>query len=822
MSRGKNFLFLVLAAAPSLGAAAGPFDQVVRPFLAKNCSTCHNAKTQSGGLNLELYESPNQVTKDRDLWQKLLDKLQTGQMPPKGMPRPAEADVKMVTQWIQAEFDRADRTAKPDPGHVTARRLNRTEYNNTVRDLLSVDLEPADDFPQDDAVYGFDNIAAALTVSPLLMEKYLAAAEKVVRAAVLGPDTKVATVKLTPPIPRRQEGANPTVITSPPPYSMTDYDVTGLAQQGSFHTTRRIPADGDYILRVFTTGSRPAGSETQTINLYVDGKILKTFDVLDVETQTKEKMPVGQEVRWKATAGEHHLALAFPRIFEGLPASFNGPNPSTKPALSGTTRGLPPLPANATPEQIAQRKAIEERIKARFSKFDSLAVSELDIVGPYQPRPGPSSESLRKVYVCGHLDGKHQPGCERKIIAGMAARAFRRPVTGEETADLIAVYSDARKRGRSFEQGISLALETILVSPEFLFRIEGTQTGSQPHLISEYELASRLSYFLWSSMPDDVLLRAARERTLRKPGVLEAQVRRMIKDARSRALAQNFAAQWLETRRLESVQPDRDRFPDFDDYLRDSMARETELFFQYIVQDDRNILDFIDAPYTFLNEELARYYKVSGVTGPEFRKVDLPGTGRGGLVTQASVLTVSSYGNRTSPVLRGKWILENLLNAAPPPPPANVPPLDEAAVGSTASLRVQLENHRKNAVCASCHSRMDPLGFALENYNAVGQWRTEDGKFPIDASGVLPDGRSFQGADGLKAILKSNPDTFAACLAEKLLVYALGRGVERYDRATIKKIVASVSDSHYRMSSLVLGIVNSVPFQMQRGEGVQP
>jgi hypothetical protein len=378
---------------------------------------------------------------------------------------------------------------------------------------------------------------------------------------------------------------------------------------------------------------------------------------------------------------------------------------------------------------------------------------------------------------------------------------------------LVAICRGAQKRGGSFEEGISLALATILASPSFLFRVDGGVDSVQtPQPASQYALASRLSYFLWSSMPDDELLRAAERGSLSQLEVLRTQVRRMLADSKAQALAENFAGQWLEIRRLESAQPDRERFPDFDEYLRASMIQETELFFQHLMQEDRSVLDFINGPYTFLNERLARHYGISGVTGTDFRKVDLTGTGRSGILTQASVLAVSSYGNRTSVVLRGKWILDNILNAPPPPPPANVPSLDEDAVGASASLRQQMEQHRKNVVCASCHARMDPLGFGLENYDAVGAWRQQDGRFPIDASGVLPDGRTFRGADGLKTILAENRDAFAECLAEKMLTYALGRGLTRDDKPAVGQIVSRMAGGQYRFSSLVDGVVNSPPF----------
>jgi hypothetical protein len=381
---------------------------------------------------------------------------------------------------------------------------------------------------------------------------------------------------------------------------------------------------------------------------------------------------------------------------------------------------------------------------------------------------------------------------------------------------LVGLSERAQKRGGTFDEGISVAITAMLASPDFLFRIEGAPLISQEDSSGQYALASRLSYFLWSSMPDEGLLSAAAKGTLRKPEVLNAQVRRMLADPKAWAFVENFAGQWLEIRRLESAQPDRERFPDFDEYLRASMMKETQLFFQYVMREDRSVLDFIDGPYSFLNERLARHYGIPGVTGTEFRKVDLSGTGRSGILTQASVLEVSSYGNRTSVVLRGKWILENILNSPVPPPPPNVPSLDEDAVGASASLRQQMEQHRKNPVCASCHSRMDPIGFSFENYDAVGSWRMMDGKFPIDASGVLPSGQAFRGADELKVILRQQQGIFAEGLTEKLLTYALGRGLARADQPAVKQIVAHMATENYKFSSLLLGIIDSPAFQMQQ------
>jgi hypothetical protein len=469
------------------------------------------------------------------------------------------------------------------------------------------------------------------------------------------------------------------------------------------------------------------------------------------------------------------------------------------------------------------RKQFEARRAERFPANDAR-INVVEVGGPYSEAKGPALESLTKIYVCGHLDGKHGPACARRIVTNLARRAYRRPVTGSDVDPLLRLFSTARSNGESFAEGIGLALQAILVSPHFLFRIETSLAPSTlarrnpaTQLISQHALATRLSYFLWSSMPDEELTRVADQGALRDPVVLERQVRRMLKDPKSHALVENFGGQWLELRKLESVKPDRQRFPEFEEYLRMSMREETEFFFDDLIREDRSILNFIDADYTFLNERLARFYRISGVTGTNFRRVSLKGTERSGVLTHASVLTVSSYATRTSPVLRGKWILDNILNAPPPPAPAGVPNLDEGKAVSAASMRQQLEEHRKNSTCASCHARMDPLGFGLENFDAVGAWRAEDGKVAIDATGTLPDGREFKGASGLRDVVKADRDAFAECLAEKLLTYALGRGLERYDRPAVKKIAKGVADNDYRFSHLVLEIVGSLPFQQRRG-----
>lgn len=791
------------------------FEKSILPFLSTNCYMCHNSKLNSGELNLEAHKTADSIVKDRVTWEHVLQKVQSGEMPPKGMPRPAEAEMKAFMSGIESEFERADRLAKPDPGRVTARRLNRAEYNNTVRDLLGVNFRPADDFPQDDSGYGFDNIGDVLSLSPVLMEKYLAAAEKIARTALFGPEVMKPTL-----LRHRPQGRKIIPIITP----LMEYDLTGLSLPNAVHVTHRFPVDGEYVIRVFLGGVRPAGSEPLQLGLWVDGKQVQAldFDSEGIASFSDDRQDFGgmtREFRTKITAGDHWVAASILRLYEGLPPSYNGPNPSKRPP--------PTLPefkprSGDTPERTAERRKRFEAQRAEKVAANEARISSLEVGGPYEQVKGPSVESLKNIYTCGHLDGRHQPACARKIVTNLARRAYRRPVTSQEIERLLGLASTVQQRGDSFEEGLALTLQAMLVSPHFLFRIERDQKATETetaHAISQHELAARLSYFLWSSMPDDELMSLADRQMLRKPDVLAAQVRRMLKDSKSSALVENFGGQWLELRRLESIKPDRERFPEFDEYLRMLMRLETERFFESVVREDRSILDFIDGNYTFLNERLAQFYKIPNVSGPELRRVDLTGNPhRSGVLTQASVLTVSSYATRTSPVLRGKWILENILNAPPPPPPPGVPNLDEAAVGESASLRQQLEQHRQNPTCASCHVRMDPLGFGLENYDAIGAWRNEDGKFAIDASGLLPDGRSFKGSHELKAILKTDRDAFARGLTEKLLTYALGRGLESYDRRTVKEIAVKLSADDYRFSSLVLEIANSLPFQMRRGD----
>jgi hypothetical protein len=743
MNRFKTAgLIAVVTAGLSSAAETRSFATVVQPFVRKNCSGCHNASLMSGGLDLMSRQAADFAGKDRDLWEKVARRVEAGEMPPKPMPRPKEADIQAFESFIHAEFDRADRNMRPDPGRVTARRLNRYEYNNTIRDLLGVDFKPANDFPADDSGYGFDNIGDVLSLSPTLMEKYLAAAEQIAKKAIAADPPPKPTVE------RLKAELN-----SPHPQD--------------FESKRNIGYQGDYDIRVQVAGQSTRGaSHILKLAVKVDGEEHGAFEV---DTAPDKKR--GFDIRLPLTRGEHSFEAALTSAEEGFTIPFR--------------------------------------------------IDHIELRGPFNPIPPPPPESHKRIFICGHANGQHNPECARTIMRDLVRRAFRRSVTDADFEPYLKFIAMAQTHGDSFEQGVRVALEAVLVSPEFLFRIEHDPDSGGPaaaHRINDFELATRLSYFLWSSMPDEELFRLAEQSKLHTPAVLEAEVRRMLRDPKAFALVENFGGQWLELRNLDSIQPDPDKFPTFDNELRAAMKRETQLFFQSIIREDRSILDFIDGKYTYLNERLAKHYGIAGVTGPEFRRVELTGNQRSGVLTQASVLTVSSYAARTSPVLRGKFILENFLNSPPPPPPPDVPNLDESKIGVAGSVRQQFEAHRANPVCASCHMRMDPLGFALENYDAIGRWRTHEGKFPIDASGVMPDGRKFDGAAGMKQVLLGDRDQFARALTEKLLTYGLGRGLERYDRPAVQSICRRLQAKNYRFSALVLGIVESLPFQMRRGD----
>ncbi len=772
-------------------------------FVQKKCVACHNANVTSGGVNLAGHQDSSTFTEHREIWQRATAKMKSGEMPPPGVSKPAPEDVKAVTSWLESEFARQDAAIKPDTGAVAARRLNRTEYNNSIRDLLGIDLHASDNFPQDQAAFGFDNISDALNLSSVLLEKYADAAELSVRTALFGPARQKPAVTHYPMAIRLNvlRGKSSTL-------DLTNYDLTGLSSRHAGHAVHRFPVDGIYSFRLVLNGHRPNQSMPAQIGLWVDSKLVQQaeMDATDLEGQLLD-------FRVKVAAGEHLISASYLKEFHGLPPSYNGPEPSTRPpgALINPRGKLSPADIETLRKLGTKIKtdAIETRIDHRFEA--------IDIGGPFEQNPAPSPESIRRVFVCN----QQTAACAKRIVAEFAHRAFRRPLQANEADRYFGLYALAHKQGDSFNDAVATALEGVLVSPYYLFRIErdvapvGSMKAAAAIPVSDYELASRLSYFLWSSIPDSELLRLAGQHRLHVPAVQEAQVRRMLQDEKARALVDNFAGQWLQFRNIYVVRPDAGKFPDFDESLRYSMRRETELFLENVIRKDGHVLELLSADYSFLNERLARFYGVPGVSGPEFRRVDMSGSQRGGgVLAHGSILTISSYSTRTSPVVRGKWILENFLNAPPPPPPPSVPALDDSKVGESASLRTQMEAHRAQPQCASCHAKMDPLGFGLENLNAIGQWREKDGQIPVDASGKLPDGRTFQGPKELKTLMLGDREAFFGALSEKMLIYALGRGMERYDRQALRQIQASLLKDD-RFSTLVLGIVNSLPFQMK-------
>jgi cytochrome c553 len=743
-----------------ISGQADDFTRTVRPILADTCARCHNAQLASGGMSVAELTSADSLVQQRDVWEKILRRLSAGDMPPAGTPRPAPEQLGAMTAYIERAFERADASMKPDPGRVTARRLNRSEYTNTIRDLLGVRFRAEKYFPADDSGDGFDNMGDVLTVSPLLMERYLAAAERIAAWAV------------STEIPARPIEAA---------YLARERRIRRV-DRSTIEAEHRIEFAGEYAVRFGLPGERPAVNGVDaapvTLGFWMDGTLLATKTV-----QTKPSGLVyfdpysEEELRLFLTEGDHVFRAGF--IDDTFPAT---------------------LPSNA----------LYDRRKNKF--LDSIV-----FVGPFASRT--EKESRKRVLTCNPESGR---ACVERIVTDLARRAYRRPATPPEVASLLRFVDLATADGQSAEQGVQLAVQAMLTSPHFLFRIERDPDPRDPdlvHEVSPFELASRLSYFLWSSMPDDELLTLAGAGRLRDPGVLESQVDRMLANPRAAALAANFAGQWLETRNLDAIKPDPDTFKEWDPELRDAMKAETTLFFEHVLRENRPVTDFLNASYTFLNERLAAHYGIAGVSGPEFRRVTLATDRRGGVLSQAGVLTVSSYPTRTSPVIRGKYVLQNILGMPPAPPPPDVPQLEESSDGQRRSMREQLERHRSNPTCAACHRNMDPLGFGLENYDAIGRWRDQDGTFAVDASGTLPDGQRFSTPGEMRALLVSQLPQFSRTLSERMLTYALGRGLQPYDRRAIEGIHRAVAADGYRFRTVVHQIVRSLPFQSRRGEG---
>ena len=765
-------------ASPQVAASgASSSSSQARAVLDKYCVTCHNEKLKTAGFVLDTAALAD-VSGTGDVWEKVVGKLRAGSMPPPRRPRPDQATYDSVASWIETELDSAA-AAHPNPGKLPAyRRLSRTQYKNAIRDLLALEDLPKELaieslLPADSTASGFDNVADLLFVSPTLLERYLTAAERISRLAIGDPAIPETVDARTFPIELPQ-----------------DAHVEGLplGTRGGILIRSTFPLDGEYGVEIELAGREP--SEPEQIEISVDGARVQLLTI----GGEKDDAPVGigdayldgprTEARFPMSAGPHAVGIAFVErtqaVYEGLRTS------------SRRSRGWQP------------------------------AFAAVTLIGPFERRGAGDTPSRRRLFVCRPTGPADEAPCATKILSNLIRRAYRRPVTDADVQPLRAFYQAGRAEG-GFDAGIQRALERVLVSPQFLGRIERdpANVGSDViYRISDVELASRLSFFLWNSIPDDELLELAIQGKLKEPAVLEAQVRRLLADPRSISLAVDFAQQWLYLRDLKDKRPDPVLFQAFDDGVRAGLQHETELFVDSIFRADRNVLDLLRADYTFVNERLAKHYGIPNIYGSHFRRISLAGSNRRGLLGQGSILTLTSFNTRTSPVLRGKWVLENLLAAPPPPPPPNIPLLQETTPeGEALSMREAMVAHRANPVCASCHARMDPLGFSLENFDATGRWRTlaESGE-PIDASASLPDGVKFDGIGGLQELLLSHPDQFVHAFSEKLQGYALGRQLEYYDASALREVVRGAARSDYRLSSIVLGIVKSVPFQMRRSQ----
>ncbi len=771
----RNQLPLILSAgwAMTLGTATfGAEPASVRAVVGEFCVGCHDAGTAKGGLNLAAVVS-EEAGHHPEIWEKVVRRLRCRQMPPEGKKRPTEDGYAAVVLQLETALDRAA-AERPNPGRTDSiRRLARTEYQNAIRDLLALDIDSASLLPADEGSHGFDNVTVR-ELSPTLLERYITAAQKISRLAVGGirPSLGGDTIRIRADITQedRMEGL---------PF--------GTRGGASIHYT--FPRDGEYEIQIRLTRDRNEHveglSEPHELEVLLDLEQVKSFTVKPPPgRQDFQNVDAHLKFRLSAQAGPHDLGVTFLK------------EPSS---LIETTR----QPYNS-------------RFNLHRHPRVTPAVYQVSITGPFEDKGPGDTPSRRRIFVARPKSPDDETACAKEILATVMRRAYRRPVNDADVERVLPFYRDAR-RTADFDAGIESALSAILVSREFLFRVERDPPNIAPrtvYRVSDLELASRLSFFLWSSIPDDELLEVASRGELHQPAVLAKQTRRMLADPRSRTLVSNFAGQWLHLRNLDSITPDGRLFPDFDDNLRQAMRRETELLFEEVLRQDRSALDLIKSDHAWLNERLAKHYGLPHIYGPRFRPVALePEIQRGGLLRQGSILTVTSYATRTSPVIRGKWILENLLGAPPPNPPPNVPALDDNMVSASLPVRERLVQHRANAACASCHKSMDPVGFALENFDAVGRWRLAEEGAPVDASGGLPDGSQFTGVRGLEEALLKRPEIFVGTLTEKLFTFALGRGVEYYDGPAVRKVVRAARAADFRFSVIIGEIVNSDPFQ---------
>lgn len=730
-------------------------DQLI-PLLRTYCFDCHGSSSAEGDIDLEQYRTPDSILQDRKLWTRVLGQIQLGSMPPADGPELDQGTRQRLLQLVDDMANAVDCVQNPNAGKVVLRRLNRFEYRNTVRDLLGVDYEPADNFPGDDVGYGFDNIGDVLSLPPLLMEKYLFAADEIVQKAIVTPPPGEVFEITRGGSQLETEGG-----------AAVRNNLVTMYSIGKAKLEVQFPFAGQYTLTVTARGDL-AGDEPPMMKISVGGKEVSSIPV----ESTKE---AEYTATFRTPAGKRTIDFAFTNDFNDK--------------------------ANKKDRNLY---LLHVDLRGESRRRNYLLNSEI-------------TETHRRLVFVEPNDRVSADEASRTVLERLMSRAFRRPASAREVKRICDLASQVRNDGGTYEEGLQVALQAILVSPHFLFKVERSQpkqADGQSQLLTEFELATRLSYLMWSSMPDDALFKAAWEGKLSDKNVLRSHVARMIKDRRSNAFVENFAGQWLQLRNLDSVQPDAKLFPAATPEMLQLMKRETYTFFAGVMRENRSITDLLEGDFTYLNEPLAKFYGISGVSGDHFRPVSLKGTKRGGLLTQASILTVTSNPSRTSPVKRGKWILENLLNTPPPPAPPNVPELEKDALSGT--LRQRMEQHRANPACATCHNMMDPLGFALENFDAVGRYRTHDGRDPIDASGEMPDGTKFTGAEQLRELMtRQRRDQFVRCVAEKLMIYALGRGLEYYDKCAVDEIVSTLEANDYRFAYLIAAIVESRPFQSQ-------
>ena len=748
----------------------------VKEAFNQYCVVCHSEQLETAGLRLDSVDLTD-VSAQPELLEKVIRKLRTGTMPPEGLPAPSPEQRHTMVAWLESSLDEVA-AASPNPGRTeTLRRLNRTEYQNAIRDLLKLDIDASSLLPPDESGYGFDNVIVG-DLTPSLLDRYLSAAQKISRLAIGGAQASVQS----------------DVISVPPDLTQEEH-IPGLpiGTRGGVSVSYTFPQNGEYDIQVRLARNRTVdiggllNSQPQLMELLIDREIIETFMVVRPNGPDHSEVDKDFKARIPVTAGPHDLGVTFPKISSSL------------------------LESERQPLQSHFNEIRHPRLNP--------AVYQVTVTGPYATEGPGDTPSRRQLFVCQPTDTSQEEACAREILSNLSRRAYRRPVDETDVEGPMTFYQKARTEG-NFDEAVAAGLSAVLMNPQFLFRVElapDDVAPSSPYYISDIELASRLSFFLWSSLPDEELLAVAERGELRSPDELETQVRRMLADQRSKNLATNFAGQWLQLRNLEAFSPNVRLYPDFDDNLRQSFRQESELFLDSVLREDRSIVDLLNADYTFLNERLAKHYGIPGIFGSRFRRVELAeGSERGGLLRHGSVLAVTSFPNRTSPVLRGVWVLDNIYGAPPPPPPADVPALDEAAVAASLPMRERLAAHRNNPACASCHNTIDPVGFALENFDAVGRWRDHDGdNGPVDVTGGLPSMGNLTGVSGLEAGLLSRPTLLADTITEKLMTFALGRGVEYYDASAIRKIVREAEPDGYRFSSLIMGIVKSIPFQMR-------